>query len=216
MNDPNTPSDPRLQERRGDLVGRNALLFALVVLVAVGAAGAYVLSNRPSPDAAGASASPDGSASPSSPGSPSPRPSPSASVTAPPPPGVRTVAAGTQTDLMLGGEVVGTVSASAPSYRARVRRQRASDGDRFAVVEIRYSATAALSYRAADWLVVDVEGGRHPAASVQPNEALGEGDLEAGGAANGPVAFEVPADANVRAIVLRPEGGRDLLAFRVP
>lgn len=38
----NTPSDPRLRERRGDLTGRGALLFTLLLLAAFGAV-AYLL-----------------------------------------------------------------------------------------------------------------------------------------------------------------------------
>lgn len=213
----NTPSDPRLQDRRGDLVGRNALLFALVVLAAVAAAGWYVLSSRPSTDTAGASASPGGSASASAsaPATPSPRPSPSPSAS--PQPTVTMSAVDTPADVVLDGQVMGNVTASAPRYRPRLSGQRAPEGTRFAVVQIRYMATAPLSYRAADWLVVDVGGGRHPVAAVQASEALAAGDLEAGATAEGPIAFQVPADTNVAAIVFRPEAaGRDLLAFRVP
>ncbi len=120
-------------------------------------------------------------------------------------------------DVLVDGEVAGTVTASAPRYRPRTGGEGAPEGSRFALVKIRYDATTPLSYRAADWLVVDADGGRHPAAAAQPNEALGEGDLEAGAAAEASLAFEVPADVNVSAIVLRaPGGGRDLLAFRVP
>ncbi len=126
-------------------------------------------------------------------------------------------AAGTPADILMEGEVVGTVTATAPRYRPRLAGEQAPEGSRFAVVQIAYEATAPLTYRPADWLVVDVDGGRHPVAAVQPKQPLGEGSLEAGAAASGPVAFEVPANVNVRAIVLRPQdAGRDLLAFRVP
>ena len=109
------------------------------------------------------------------------------------------------------------MTAAAPTYRPRLAGEAAPAGSRFAVVEIRYDATAPLSYRSADWLVVDVNGGRHEPAAVQPGNALTQGDLAAGADVSGPVAFQVPAGADVRAIVLRPAaGGRDLHAFRVP
>lgn len=112
---------------------------------------------------------------------------------------------------------MGTVTAAAPIYRPRLSGEAAPAGSRFAVVEIRYEATAPLSYSATEWLVVDVNGGRHEPAAVQPSSALTEGDLAAGASVSGPVAFQVPAGADVRAIVLRPAaGGRDLHAFRVP
>ncbi len=124
---------------------------------------------------------------------------------------------GTSVQVLVDGAVVGTVTASAPTYRPRLAGEAAPAGSRFAVVEIRYDATAPLSYRAADWLVVTVDGGRHGPAAVQLEEALAQGELGAGANVSGPVAFQVPADANVRAIVLRPpNGGRDLHAFRVP
>jgi len=221
--DRNTPSDPRLRERRGDLVGRSALLFALVVLLAVGTAGWYILDSRPSPGSAAASASPAGSssASPSSSASvtptPTPRRSPSPSPSPSAPPAVPISAAGTPADLLVDGQPAGTVTASVPKYRPRLAGQGAPEGRRFAVVQIAYAATAPLTYRPADWLVVDADGGRHPVAAVQPKQPLGEGSLEAGAAASGPVAFAVPANVDVRAIVLRPQdAGRDLLAFRVP
>lgn len=118
---------------------------------------------------------------------------------------------------MVDGVVAGTVTAAAPNYRPRMAGEPAPDGRRFAVVRVSYDATAPLSYRAADWLVVDVDGGRHEIAQTQPGRALGQGDLAAGETVSGAVAFQVPAGVNVRTIVLRPEGGgRDLLAFRVP
>jgi hypothetical protein len=222
--DRNTPSDPRLQERRGDLVGRSALLFAFVVLIAVGAAGAYILSSRPPAESAGVSASPHGSASPSpvasSPvasstptrrPSASPRPSPSE------PPAAPTLAVGTPAELLVEGDVVGTVTASAPRYRGRLAGQRAPEGSRFAIVQIDYEATAALSFRTADWLLVDTDGVRHSPAEVQAAGPLGEGDLEAGATASGSIAFQVRSDSDVAAIVLRPEGAAsDALAFQVP
>lgn len=127
------------------------------------------------------------------------------------------VAVGQPAGILVDGEVAGTVTVSAPRYRPRTGGERAPAGSRFALVEIRYAATAPLSYSASRWLVVDAAGGRHPAGAVQPNDGLGEGDLAAGAAADGRVAFQLPADVDIRAIVLRPEGGgRDLLAFRVP
>ena len=126
-------------------------------------------------------------------------------------------AVGAPADVLVDGRVVGTVTASAPTYRTRLAGEAAPAGSRFAVVEIRYDATGTLSYRAVDWLVVDVNGGRHEIAATQPSRALGQGDLAAGANVSGRIAFQVPAGANVQDIVLRPEGGgRDLVAFRVP
>jgi len=126
-------------------------------------------------------------------------------------------AVGSPADVLIDGQVRGTVTASAPSYRSRLAGEAAPAGSRFAVVEVRYDATAPLSYRAVDWLVVDVNGGRHEIAATQPSRALGQGDLAAGANVSGRIAFQVPAGANVQDIVLRPEGGgRDLVAFRVP
>ena len=120
-------------------------------------------------------------------------------------------------ELLVEGDAVGTVTATAPRYRGRAEGQRAPEGSRFAVVQISYEATAPLSYRTADWIVVDTDGSRHSPAEVQAEGPLGDGDLEASETATGTITFQVPSDADVAAIVLRLEGAAsDLLAFQVP
>ncbi len=58
MIDRNTPSDPRLQERRGDLMGRNALFFAIALLTALALVAGVLIALAPPSSGPGSSPSP--------------------------------------------------------------------------------------------------------------------------------------------------------------
>lgn len=223
MIDRNTPSDPRLQERRGDLLGRNALLFATVLLVVL-AVTAFVLLGgfprggpgatatvRPSPrpSATLAATSPSAPPSATAPASAAPTNMP---TNVPP----TTSAIGTPAPLVIGGRTMGAVVAGTPDYRRRVNGTRAPQGQRWVVVPVTYTASVGFEYRAADWLVVDTAGGRHGWAQVDPDPAVGAGSVDAGATVTGNVTFQVPDGVDVAAVVLRSETGTDLMIFRVP
>ncbi len=217
--DRNTPSDPRLQERRGDLLGRNALLFATALLLIL-AVGAFVLlGGMPGGEAR---ATPTVRVSPRSTAtavsaSPSARPSATAARSAAPTvaPSITTSAVGTPAQLVIGGQPMGTVVAGTPDYRRKLNGTRAPEGQRWVVVPVTYTAKVGFEYRAADWLVVDSAGTRHGWALVDADPALGAGSVDAGAIVTGNVTFRVPVDADVAAVVLRSATGADLMVFRV-
>lgn len=219
MIDRNTPSDPRLRERRGDLLGRNALLFATMLLVVLAVTAFMLLGGLPR-GGPGATATVRPSARPSptlAPASSSARPS----VTAPPSPAPTKVppttsAIGTPAQLVIGGQAMGTVVAGTPDYRRKVNGARAPQGRRWVVVPVTYTAAVGFEFRAADWVAVDTAGARHGWALKDPEPALGAGSVDAGATVTGNVAFQVPEGADVAAVVLRSEAGADLMVFRVP
>ncbi len=230
MIDRNTPSDPRLRERRGDLVGLNAVLFAIVLFAAVGAVGWFVIKSvpagtAPSPSPTAVAQRPTPSASPTPSPSPSTTPveptsspssSPSPSPTGSNPPTI-TAALGTTEPYMVGGQQVGTVTALSISYTDTVAKHPAPNGQRWAVVKVQYSATAELKYDAFDWEVRDRSGQRHDWAGYDPTPALGSAmTLKAGHQVTGYVSFKVPATTPVRSIILRSSDLKDLIVFQVP
>jgi hypothetical protein len=214
----NTPSDPRLRERRGDLTGRSALIFAVAVLAVFGAVVLLlpaILPPRSAGPGASASASPTGAtAASASPSAPAP-PSGSAAPSRPPAPSAAVAVAGQPAQLVLEARPAGTVTVSVPRDRRRVQRQQPPDGRRWVTIEVRYQATAAVPFSPAHWSLVDAGGGRHVPADVAPRPPLGDGQLEAGGSAAGSVAFAVPEGAQLRAVVLSI-ADRDVLSFRIP
>ena len=217
MIDRNTPSDPRLRERRGDLVGWCAVGFAGLVLVVLAGVAFVLLGGFPGGGGAQASASARPSSvagrSPSTSAPPSVAPSASAIASSPP---VVAATIGTPAQLVFGGQPVGNVTVGPPDYKRRLNGARAPAGQRWAIVPVTYTAFAPFDFRAADWQVVDAAGARHGWALTDPQPPLGAGTLERGASITGNVTFQVPAGVNVAAIVLRTEAGADLIVFRAP
>lgn len=190
-------NDPRLTERRGDLKGVNAVLFAILVIVAFVAA-AYLLATVL--HIGGSSASPTPVASPSNvPASPSvsatPLPSASLVVT---PSGKPTASPGTsaaihqKVDVVVGGHVLGTLTVLGVQYPATVRGATPGIGVRWLAARVRYDATVGLRYDVTDWSIVDAAGTQYPWAGVDFKPALGTGSVKAGQKWSGNVTFKVP------------------------
>lgn len=222
MIDRNTPSDPRLRERRGDLVGRTALLFGVLVIAAFGAV-AYLLlevlpgAADPSPSgtlpATPTQASGRPSASPSAVATPSLSATATATVQGSPSAAPGTV--GSALELLVDGEPVGTVTVEAPDFPGQVGGVAPAGNRRWAVLRVTYQATTELAYDAADWMLEDEAGRTYGRAGTDAEPALGSGSLEAGDEVSGFVTFQVPTRRDVVGIMLVREGS-DPLVFLVP
>ena len=219
--DRNTPSDPRLRERRGDLVGLNALLFAVAVVAAFGLVAWILLGFLPG-SSGGPTGSPSAAASPSATASRTPSPSPggsptpSAAPSSPATPSPATGTVGTPADLVVDDETVGTVTVDGIGFQRRVGSDRAPNGMRFAVVAVTYTASASLEVDPAAWQVETGGGERVDSSDAQPTGALEAGTLDADEEASGGIAFLVPQQGQLQAVVLRSEDGSDAIVFEVP
>lgn len=230
MIDRNTPSDPRLRERRGDLVGINALVFAVALIIALSIAAFLVLNfvpdsvaglptntPRPTPGVATPSASTSARPSPTGSGRPAPTPTP---IRTPDPSPSAVVAVsttvGTETPLLIGGDAVGTVTAVTPELRRRIDGTKPPAGQRWAAVEIRLTASQGFDYSADDWLIEDSNGDRHAWAHVDPPPPLGEGRMTIDESVTGWVSFAIPLDVAIASVVLQTPDGQDLVIFNLP
>lgn len=218
MIDRNTPSDPRYRERRGDLVGRSALLFAIVLVLVMGTAVFVLLGGMSMIGGLAGSASPSRSPTPSLSPTPhrTPTPAPTGSPTPAPSPTAQTSTIGTPATLAVDGQPVATVLVRAPGYPRRVNGDRAPAGQRWAVVPITLTAAVPLEYRAADWQALDASGAGYAWTLNDPPPALGSGTATAGVAVTGHVTFLLPAGSTVAAMVLRDEAGTPLMTLRAP
>jgi hypothetical protein len=213
--DRNTPSDPRLRERRGDLVGRSALFFIVLVVAAFAVLTWVLLGFLPAGDAtASPSTTPRSTASPSGASA-----MPSATVGLSPTPGAPSEPAGATVgepfDIVVDGVTVGTVTVTAPDFRRQVRGEEPPGNRRWAVVEVTYRASAELQYDAAEWSVEDEDGASHEWAGSDPDPPLGSGRLAPGEEITGFVSFQTPARKGILSVVLSlGEGGP--IGFRVP
>jgi hypothetical protein len=217
--DRNTPSDPRLRERRGDLVGRSALFFIVLVVAAFAVLTWVLLGFLPAGDAtASPSTTPRWTASAG--GSPSGASAmPSATIGLSPTPAASSDPAGATVgepfDIVVDGVTVGTVTVTAPDFRRRVRGEEPTDNRRWAVVEVTYRASAELQYDAADWSVEDEDGGSHEWAGTDPDPPLRSGRLAPGEEITGFVSFQTPARKDILSVVLNL-GEDGPIGFRVP
>ena len=220
MIDRNTPSDPRLRERRGDLVGRSALVFIVIVVTAFAVLTWVLLGFLPAGDATaspsvtptGSTASPGGSpngasATPSAPAGLSPTPG------GPSEPAGAVV--GEPFDVVVDGETVGTVTVSAPDFRRQVRGEEPRGKRRWAVVEVTYRASAELEYDAADWSVEDEDGASHEWAGTDPDPPLRSGRLAPGEGITGFVSFQTPSRKDIVSVMLTL-GEDGPIGFQVP
>lgn len=225
VNGRKTPDDP-LHERRGDLIGRNAILFAVTLLAAIAVVALVLIAYRPSDLTARLSPSASASASvrisvrPSSApsGSPTARPStplPSSSIAPTTSPSPAQPSVGVRYALAGPAGPIGTVEVSAPISRQRVNGRAAPEGTGWIVIRVRYEATEPISYRASDWQLEDDGGSRNTRHDIDSTPPLGAGQLGAGEVATGTVTFAVPEGRDITAVVLT-DGAQDVVIFRVP
>jgi hypothetical protein len=208
--------DPRLTDRRGDLSGFSALLFAGIALLALALVGLVLFLAIPP---AGSVASPSPSPSPTPTPTPTPRPSvslaasPSAATSPRPSITVPTIAVGQRAPLVgEDGTQAGTVAIQATRFARNVGGEPARPAMRYLVARVRYQAREPLRYDRANWVAVDAEGNEHrPREDGDLDSALGSGRLNAGEAATGTVTFEVPRQVPVEMLVLRSAEGEDLV-----
>ncbi len=213
-------NDPSVVERRGDLSGLNALMFAVLVIVAFAAAGLLLwtfvrgaaVSPSPTPTAvaaASATSSPNPSASPLR--TPAATGTPGGESAAPSPAGPVQVVLGVTAPLTVNGTAVGKVTVLDATYRSVFGGRVAPKGMRWLTIRVWYEATAPLRYDAADWEAIDGAGDRQPWAGHDPKPPLGKGTLPAGGSIKGNVTFAVTANPNASAVVLTSPQGTDLV-----
>jgi hypothetical protein len=215
-------NDPSVVERRGDLSGLNALMFAVLVIVAFAAAGLVLwaivhgAAGSPGPSAAtpavaAASVSPSLNTSvPTSPG-PTPAGTTAGGSAVPSPTGPVQVVIGVSVPLTVNGAVVGKVTVLDSTYRAVFGGRVAPKGKQWLTIEVWYEATAPLSYDAADWVAIDGAGNRQSWTGHDPRPPLGKGTLKAGGSIKGNVTFAVAAKLPASAVVLTSPQGTDLI-----
>lgn len=213
-------NDPRLVERRGDLSGLNALMFAVLVIVAFAAAGVVLWTLvRGAAGSTGPTATPTMVAAATETlaptASPSPKPSsttasPTPTVEPTPPAPVRVVL-GANAPLTINGVVVGRVTVLSATYKASISGRVPPKGDKWLTIQVWYEATAPLSYDASDWVAIDGAGDRQSMSGRPPKPALGKGTLKAGGSVKGNVTFAVALNPDASSVILTSPAGTDMI-----
>ena len=94
--------------------------------------------------------------------------------------------------MVVGGQVLGTVTVVSAQYPNTVAGKGAGAGVRWLAARVRFEAKSDLSYDPADWSVVDAAGNRYAWAGVDFKPALGKGTLTSGQKRSGNVTFKVP------------------------
>ncbi len=115
-----------------------------------------------------------------------------------------------------GGREVGRVTVQAVR-EVRTTTTDVPDGKRLMVATIQIDSVASrLPYDELHWQIEDERGERwQPIASAAP-KPLGSGTLGPSADRTGGVAFLMPTDARIRAVVLTDGAGADLVVFNRP
>lgn len=219
VNDRNTPNDP-LHDRRGDLMGRNAILFAVALLAAIAAVAVVLIAFRPQDSVAqpspSLSPSPSVRLSSATSGSPTPSPStpaPSRSIAPTAEPSPTQPSIGVPFALEATGGPSGTVEVSAPVPRQRVngRPQQAPAGSSSGS-DTKRPSRSVTGQQIGSWRTM---AGPHTRVTRSKPHRLGASQIEARDSAEGTVTFAVPEGRGISAIVLT-DGPDDRVSFGVP
>ncbi len=115
-----------------------------------------------------------------------------------------------------GDSVLGDVTVGSARYQVRSAGTKAPAGSRWLVVSMTYQATDRMRYDGRRWRTVDADGEPHPWTSAPaPRPELGKGTLDAGESRTGYLAFEVPADIDIRHLVLTDKAGDDIVTVAI-
>ena len=169
------------------------------------------------PDTAAAVSTPGASRAPSSVApAASVAPGPSASPAATVNPAAILAAVGDSAPITEAGEPMGTVSLVSAAYRSRIQGDDPPSGSRWLRLYVTFQATAKMTVDPTRWSAVDSRDRRYEwVGAAAPDPPLEGIALDSGESRAGYLVIAVPANADIRYVVLQDAPGRDIVAFTI-
>jgi hypothetical protein len=210
---------PPLIEPRSELSGTNSVMFAVLVIVAL-VASLYLLANFVRIGPTPATPTPAETLAAVA-ASPSFRPSLAATAEPTEEVPIGTLlpseplfnSPGEPVNVVVGGNVVGTVTVKSIHWPTSVKGTNPPRGTQWLAIDLAYDASEGdISYSTGDWTLVDEQRNVVVPATVQKPPELGSGTLTSGNEKEAWVTFLVPTDQQV---VLRFTNGDTQADYRV-